>query len=112
MSLLFAVILCGCQRPLNRQAAGDEPTFEGAQPPLVHKEELYKYLKATSVLRRLNVKDVVVLKGAVDYVIIGDKDSGKQVGEIYYTIQSGWYLKRPNEVMEHKDEKGWLIWEQ
>lgn len=38
----------------------------------------------------------------VDRVVVGDKASGKRVGEIYHTIQARWRPKRPNERMEHK----------
>jgi hypothetical protein len=112
LTILWVATLYGCQRASSRPGAVAKPTKEGTKQPIVHEKQLHGYLRDEGILRMLGVKELVILEAMVDRVMVGDKASGKKVGEVYYTVQDGWHLTRPNERMAHKPGEGWLIWEE
>jgi hypothetical protein len=109
--LFLSVVLSGCRPSSNDALVRAKPSDEDARPVLVHEKELREYLSDERVLRMLNVKELVIVEADVDRVLVRDKASGKEVGEVYYTIQDRWHLKRSNERMEHRPGEGWLIGE-
>jgi hypothetical protein len=112
-SLLLAVILlCRCQPiPPESPPQPRSPKAE-ARPAIVRETELRAYLSDERLLRMLKADEVVIIETDTDRVVVGDKVCRKRLGEVYYTVQDGWHLKRPNERMERKSGEGWLIWEQ
>ena len=85
------------------------------QPVLDEKtlqDELQAYLTEPHLLNRLGVESLKVLESHGDWVTVGTDKSDVPIGEVYYTIQNGWYLKADNVHMEHVPGKGWSIAEQ
>jgi len=110
--LLLTLTLCGCQRGPNAPSAATRPPDEYVEASIVHQEELNEYLKDKRLLGMLDVTELVILEAHGDRVVVGERASGKQIGEVYYTIQDRWHLKQAHERMEHKPGEGWIIWEQ
>jgi hypothetical protein len=110
--LLLVLPLGGCRPPSDDASPQTKSSEKDVRTALVHEKELREYLNDERVLRMLKVKELIIISADVDRVVVGDKTTGKEVGEIYYTIQDRWHLKRSNERMEHKPGEGWLIWEQ
>ena len=78
----------------------------------VHQEELETKLADPRLLKQLEVDEPVLLKVERYWVSLGNSDTNKPIGEMFYTIQDGWHLKADNEQMEFVPGQGWLIAEQ
>jgi hypothetical protein len=118
IALLFLALLLGCSGSNDGQEARDQnagPTDAVTGEPnqsLVHPDELFAYLDSPFLLTYLGIDQAIVLEVRVDKAVIGAAGTDEPLGEVYYTIQDGWHLKRENERMEFKPGQGWLIWEQ
>ena len=115
--LLLIPIGCTADSVITNGESVQRAAFPDATTPhgigsLAHYDELLAYLDGKFVQEYLGVEKTIVLETGVEKVIIGCARARKPLGEVYYTIQDGWHLKRENERMEYVPGKGWLIWEQ
>ncbi len=92
-------------------ACSGRPPVRSETTP-VHREELDRELADPRLLGRFGVEELVLLEVGVDRVTIAAPNSNEALGEMYYTLQNGWHLKAPNELMIRVPGKGWLIAEQ
>jgi hypothetical protein len=116
--VLLSVLVGAC----SESSSGNEVSVQEAPFPddvtrnaidsVMHYDELLNYLNSQFLLKHLGVEEITILETDVDKAIIGSASTQEPLGEVYYTIQDGWHLRRENERMEHVPGKGWLIWEQ